>query len=338
MSAAREYVVLMKRGAEYPFFRELRSPLDDHMLRPLDPRCEVVQFSEPLTDDEYRRLALFLNDYPSVPLRAYMSFAFRDLEFLRHFGRVRQVQIDAWMVENLDGLNYLTGELEFLALGATKRTLSLSVLNRFRGLKQLAIEGHRKNIEVVAKLEQLEQLTLRSVSVHDLTFLTPLRRLWWIAIRLGGIRDLGALPEIGALKYVELWMIRALEDLSPLSEIGTLQYLFLQDLSRVAALPRMEKLQRLRRVHLQKLKMLRDLRPLASAKALEDLLVAQAPQLGVEDFRPLFGHPSLKRAWIALGDSAPFGARTKTSAQVEQSLGLAPIMDFKPRSTEYDWR
>src|SRR5258706_11673313 len=75
----------VKRGADYPFFREVRSPFDDYMLRPLDPRCRVVQFSRPLTDDEYPRLALFLDDYPSIPLRAYGSFAFRDLEFLRHF-------------------------------------------------------------------------------------------------------------------------------------------------------------------------------------------------------------------------------------------------------------
>ena len=58
-----------------PWRREVASPLTDEMLRPLDPRCEVVQFREPLSDADYQTLADWLRDYPTVTLRAYWKIA-----------------------------------------------------------------------------------------------------------------------------------------------------------------------------------------------------------------------------------------------------------------------
>ena len=324
-----------------PSILEVRSPFAAKTLGTLDPRCRVVQFSEPLSDSDYQKLAAFLQQYPGVSLRAYGSFEFRDLEFLSYFGEVRKVQIDAWKVESFDGLGYLSEQLEFLGLGNTKKTLSLAVLKRFQHLKELYLEGHRKDIAVVGTLLHLEQLTLRSVRMPDIRFLEPLQKLWWLALKLGGIRDLTALPRIGRLKYLELWMIRALEDLSPIADVGTLQYLFLQDLRRVTHLPDMAGLRSLRRVHLQNLKGLTDLRALLSAPSLEELLVLESPQLKVDDFRGLVGHPTLKRGFIALGKSAPFGRHTKASAEVEEMLGLerlASFSQFKPGPDVYDWR
>src|SRR5215207_8085439 len=69
---------------DYPFHRQVASPLTDRMLRPLDPRCRVVQLSSPLTEVEYSKLAAFLAAYPDTPLRVY-GHGVRDLEFLKFF-------------------------------------------------------------------------------------------------------------------------------------------------------------------------------------------------------------------------------------------------------------
>ena len=49
----------------YPYLRDVGSPLTREMLRPLDPRCETVQFQSLLTDDDFERLAEFLHKYPT---------------------------------------------------------------------------------------------------------------------------------------------------------------------------------------------------------------------------------------------------------------------------------
>jgi hypothetical protein len=53
---------------DYPFIREVHSPISEKQLRPLDPRCEVVQFSSPLTESDLIKLSRFLVSYRDVPL------------------------------------------------------------------------------------------------------------------------------------------------------------------------------------------------------------------------------------------------------------------------------
>ncbi|MET7672978.1 hypothetical protein [Micromonospora luteifusca] len=50
---------------------EVRSPVDVSQLRAGLGAANVVQFSEPLTEAEYRSLAALLAEHPTVPLRVY---------------------------------------------------------------------------------------------------------------------------------------------------------------------------------------------------------------------------------------------------------------------------
>ena len=73
----------MKPGEEYPYLRDVGSPLTAEQLRPLDARCRCVQFSKPLASHEYPAFAEFLRAYPQVPLRMYGHYSLTpDLEFL----------------------------------------------------------------------------------------------------------------------------------------------------------------------------------------------------------------------------------------------------------------
>jgi len=286
-----------------PQIRELRSPLTPDQLRPLDPRCRVVQFSRPLAAHEYPKVSSFLLAYPAVPLRIYGHDGMEtDLEFLREFPRLRQFQVNVYNLMSFDGLRHLPPTLTYLGLGQTKsKRHSMSILSRFKALTELFIEGHAKDFEAVGTLKQLRTVTLRSITLPGLDVLTGLPELRSLDIKLGGTNNLARLPELTKLQYLELWMIRGLTNLDPVASLGNLQYLFLQALKNVTALPSFRTLGRLRRVHLETMKGLRDLRPVADAPALEELLVVDMPRLSPEAFRPFVGHPRLKSAGIGLG-------------------------------------
>ena len=114
---------------DYPFLREVRSPITDQQLRPLDPRCRVVQFSSTLVDSDFRKLSRFIEAYPAVSLRIYGHEGIpTDLEFLRHFPFLKGFQADRFDLTSLAGLEYLPTSLLFLGLGATQRRFSLKVL------------------------------------------------------------------------------------------------------------------------------------------------------------------------------------------------------------------
>ena len=288
---------------DYPLIRELKSPVAGEQLRPLDARCRVVQFSGPLSNSDLKRVAEFMHDYPNVTFRVYGHYSEGcDLEFLKYFGFLRRFQVDVFDLKSFSGIEYLSSNLEYLGIGQTReKRHSLRFLERFSSLRELSIEGHAKDIDVISQLVTLEALTLRSITLPDLTILKPLGRLLSFDLKLGGTKDLRLLPEIGKLRSLEVWMVKGLRDLTVIPDIHTLQYLFLQALKQVSELPSFRELHSLHRVDLETMKGLTDLRTVADAPALEDLLILDMPHLKPDALRPFVGHPTLKRATVGLG-------------------------------------
>lgn len=305
---------------DYPFIRELRSPVTDDQLRPLDPVCQVVQFCDPLSAEDHRRVAKFMSQNSRVPLRAYghYSNAVPDLSFLEHYPQLTRFSVDIVQLGSLRGIEQLPPKLQSLGLGQTRtKTISLSVISRFSDLKELFVEGHHKDLEAVSSLQSLEKLTLKAITLPDLSLLLPLRRLWWLDLKLGGITDLSLLPQVGRLKYLELVMIKGLFDLSAIGRLASLQCLVLSTLKNVAALPSFKGLDDLRRVTLITMKGLKSIGAVADAPALEELQVVGGSALSPKDFAPLVGHPTLMRVSIGLG-------RDRQNREVTALLGLPP--------------
>ncbi len=314
----------MTGSNDYPFLRQVKSPITDDQLAPLDPRCTVVQFVAPLTETDHIKLAEFLAAYPKVPLRIFGHYSdpLPNLSFLMYYPFITGFQVDVFHLQSTEGVEHLSESLEFFGFGQTKSNISVGFLRRFGRLKGLYLEAHTKNIEAVSTLSHLERLRLRSITLPDLNLLVPLRQLWSLDIKLGGTRDLRLLPQIGGLKYLELWMIKGLQDLSVIAEVTTLENLFLQALKNVTVLPSFRDLHRLRRVTLDTMKGVTDLSPIADAPALEELLVIAANHLKSDDFKPFIGHPRLKAATIGLGS-------TRKNEQVQKLLGLPKCDGFK---------
>lgn len=273
------------------------------MLKPLEPRIRNVQFSSSLTDPELEKVGRLMARYPDVGIRMYGHHSRSDLEWLRFFPKHRNVMIDAYNLETFDGLRHLPDGLTSLTLGQTKKRLSLAGLARFGDLKTLVLERNTKDIDVLSELTMIEDLTLRSIALPDLAVLLPMERLRSLDLKLGGTKDLGLLPEIGSLQYLEIWMVRGFDDLAPVSELRNLRYLFLQALKNVISLPDFSRTARLRRVHLETMKGLSDLAPLAGAPALEQLNLIDMGHLRLEHLEPLKGHPTLASARFGLGSS-----------------------------------
>jgi len=309
----------------YPLIREIKSPVTPEQLRPLDERCRVVQFASPLTDADHIELAKFLKTYPNVPLRIYGHYSkpVSDLGFLCYYNFLKGFQVDVYLLESTDGIEFLPDTLNFFGFGQTKsKKLSLSFLRRFNALKDIYLESHTKDIEVISSLSSLEQLTMRSLTLPDLKLLLPLNNLWSLDIKLGGTKDLQLLPQIGQLKYLELWMIKGLENIESIGEVETLQNLFLEALKNVSKLPSFKKLEKLRRVALCGMKGISDLSPLVEAPALEELCVSDARHLSVEHFKPFIGHSTLKRASIGL-------CSMRKNKEVDEMLGLPKVLNYK---------
>lgn len=282
---------------------DVKSPITEQTLDAIDADLSYVQFSRALTEDDYRLLASRMRSFPQITLRAYGSYdgSITDLDFLRHFPFLRSFQADALYhsLSNIDGLANLPEDVRFIGLGATRKRISLAPLARFTGTTGLALEGQTKDIEVIAEMSQLRGITLRSITLPDLSLLTALENLRALDLKLGGTRNLSLLPELKNLDYIQLWMVRGLSDISPIAELPNLEYLLLQSLGQVTELPAMQGLTGLQRLWIQSMKGLYDLSPIRDASALRQLALLDMGHLQPDALTPLVGHPSLTSLRVA---------------------------------------
>jgi hypothetical protein len=259
-----------------------------------------------------------------VILRVYGGYdgSITDLDFLQYFPTLLAFQADDLYnsLASLDGLNHLPAQLRHLGLGQTRTRLSLAPLARFTALRRLSLEGHTKDLDVLAQLRTLTSLTLRSVTLPDLSLLRPLTQLRALDLKLGATSNLALLPQIGTLQYLELWRVRGLHELNPVAEIPTLEYLFLQALGQVTTLPSLANCTRLTRVHLESLKRVTNLSPLLTAPALTQLTLFDMPQLRPADVAVLSDHPALRQLSVGLG------SRRKND-ELARLLPLPPVAD-----------
>ncbi|CAG9623737.1 leucine-rich repeat domain-containing protein [Sutcliffiella rhizosphaerae] len=221
---------------------------------------------------------------------------------LSYLKKLKELELSIFNLESFDIFTKIPNTLEELVLGETKsKKPNLAVLERFEKLQKLFIVGHKKNIDVISKLENLEELALTSVTTENLDFLLPLKKLCSLTINLGGIHNFSAIEGLGNISYLELFQIRGLSDLSFISTITGLQYLSLQNLPNVNVLPDLSNLSKLKKVALESMKGLKDLSSLENAAALVEFTHWSAMNMNIDDYVPLLQHPSLERVSVGFG-------------------------------------
>lgn len=287
----------------------------------------TLQFSEPVTDKTFELLEKYLfSKRDDVVLRVYGFYvSLCDLSFLKKVPSVKRLYIECdgevknlayitslrflkeldlsvYSLESFDILYEVTGQLEELTLGQTKsKKPNLQILKHFPSLKRLYIEKHTKHIEILSTLTDLEELTLKSISVPDLSFLLPLQNLTILKVHLGGIQDFFAIQHLKQLKFLEFWQVRGLSDLSFISFIPTLQQLVLQSLKIVERLPNFKHSFALRKLSMENMKGLQNIESLKSAPSLIEFTHWSAMKMELKDYIPLLQNPTVEKVTVLFG-------------------------------------
>ena len=310
-----------------------REPVTKREIKAIaaDSRVKFVQTAEPARPDTWRLLnELLLARRPDIQIRLFGCYHDScDLGFVAHLSNVRHFAADClhgpvtglehlerlpssleslsigmWQLTDFGFLESIAPSLRSLSLHATKsKRPSLAPLARFKQLETVYLEGQQKDIEVLSGLAELRDVTLRSISTQGLDYLKPLRKMWSLDLKLGGIRDLSAIAGMEAISYFETWQVSRLSDASVISELPGLQSLFLQSLANVRSLPPLLGLRKLRRVVLMNMKGLHDLTPLELAPSLEEFALIEASGSQPSELEPVLRNPALERALAGFGSA-----------------------------------
>jgi hypothetical protein len=271
-------------------------------FRPLEPECQVIQFDQPLTPAQLQQAADLIGDWLDVQLYVY-GRASRDLDFLRYFSSLRRLHIALYELDDIAGFSHVAPSLEELTFAETKRTFSLRFLATMTCMKNLFLDGHKRDLPVIGDLVGLTRLGLSGITLPDLSVLLPLTALRQLSIFMGSTTNLALLPRVGTLEELFFMRITKLSDLSVLADLAGLKTMRLDWMHNVTALPGLAGLAGLEDVTLDTMKGLTDLSSLAAAPALRRLAITAMPQLTAESFRCLLGHPRLSELWAYTGKS-----------------------------------
>jgi len=262
-------------------------------FRPLEPEIRIVQFGGALTEAELAKAGRLVAERPDVWLRVHLAKS-ADLGFLKHFPGLRHLDLEVFELDSVEGLSHVRDSLQSFHFGKTRKIIPLRWLADLPNLRNLYLCGHKKDIEVLGRLVDLTQLSLRGLTFPDLALLLPLTRLRGLSLHLGGTRDLRMLPVFAELEEINLLRITGLCDLSMLAEVGALKTLTLDWMQNVTRLPSFAPLRQLESVAMETMKGLTSLEPIAAAPALRTLEIINMPHLKAANFACLLGHRSLR--------------------------------------------
>jgi hypothetical protein len=179
-------------------------------------------------------------------------------------------------------------------------------LERFSDFRELVVERHTRDLDVIAGLS----LTLLGVGASVLPNLESLGQLRTLSLAGGTSKGLSHLPQFGKLTSLTLGRLRYLADLSPLAQLSQLKDLRSFWQPKIKRIPSFRHLKSLRTVEFDTLKGLTDLTGLAEAPSLEKITIVGA-RLDPGILKPLASHPKLRRAHIGLGSVQSNDAASK---------------------------
>jgi len=291
-----------------PIIPEHRRIIGDHRrdparygdaFRPLGEECHTVQFNQPLDDTEMAAMGRLFDGRPDVTLYVYGGV--KDLEFLRFFPALRSLQLAVWDIGDISGFRHLSPEFRKLIFPHTKARFSLRFLAQLNGLRDLFLQGHKKDFDVVTTLTNLESLGLHGVELADLKPLQKLGGLKTLRLGFGKIHDLSLLPRFEMLENLRLMRITELADVDVLAEVTSVKSIDLDWLTHVPRLPDLSRLARLEVLRLDTMKGLRDIAGAAAAPLLRKLTAGATPGLTSGSFQAFVGHPALRELYAYVG-------------------------------------
>src|SRR2546423_4914513 len=271
-------------------FIEVHSPVFYEELPSPQSSEGTLQFAEPLTREDFKQLAKYHQQYPSLSLRAYHRAAV-NLEWLTFFPNITKLHIDLFELQDSSGLRHVVPNLMHFGMGETRRRVfSLAQLSQGQRLQSLYLERQSKDIAAISQLASLHEVRLSRISLPNLSVLLPLTQLETLWISLGNLHDISQLPKLLELKKLVIQWVRHLYDIAPISAAERLESLEMRGLATITEFPDLRKLTKLETLLLENFKALTSLKSISAAPALRSLEVWGSPQLNPEDFECLVGH------------------------------------------------
>ncbi|BBI33468.1 leucine-rich repeat domain-containing protein [Cohnella abietis] len=151
------------------------------------------------------------------------------IEALATLKNLHSLHLGIYELENSNilGIDSLYS-LRDLTIFSEKKVLNLQNFKEFSHLQHLHVGGKVKNMDAIGDLEDLNYLSLHSISKLPLTFINRLKRLKHLRILLGGREHLQEIEE-NEIDHLEICRVRGFHDLTNITSFRALTSLVIED-------------------------------------------------------------------------------------------------------------
>lgn len=164
--------------------------------------------------------------------------------------------------------------LHYLHVGETKTSkLNLAHLSKLKKLRILKLTGHKKNIESLASISSLEELTLHSITKQSVEFINKLSNLKSLTFLLGGRDNIHEL-ESNNIEHLDITWVRGFNSLANIGNFKKLKTLALEDLKQLSTLQFDTTFPQLEELKIANCKTLSQLSGLKNLPALKSITIA----------------------------------------------------------------
>lgn len=214
----------------------------------------------------------FYKEYPNIGLRIIWHDQM-NFDFYSRLPAVRNIDISSFHTSDYTPL-LQNKQLIHLGIGETNSTaVDLGFISEFRDLTTLMIDGMKKGLENVSKLEKLERLTFRGVKMNNLDLINNLEKLKQLRLFFGSFKNLDAISNVKSIRTLELCRTRQIPNYDFLKSMENLNSLYLEGMSKMEKLPDLSGLKNLKRIQIENNSRLTDITSLNQLQNLEIFLL-----------------------------------------------------------------
>lgn len=319
--------------------REIASPLQSAMLKPLQNNDRGLQVSSTLSERDLPALDEFFASTPGAWLRVYSRpmQTPQDWTFLTKLSRLRRLWIDVLPEHPFphDLLSQLPLGLESLWLPSSLDAgLHLEGLARYQALQSVALSGRLRTLRPLSLLPGLKQIKLFRVTQVPLASLgdnAPVVALSIESSKKVAMQGLSGLPRLSSLDVFDSTVIGA----SELGEITALKRLALVCVKSDTELPSLAKLHALEALRVATYRPGYRLSSVLSARCLRFLSLDFMGRDCIDDAIPHAGvPPGLRGLYVGnVSDAERHDLESRWGVRIERDyqrlLARAPDLNFQ---------
>ncbi len=247
-----------------------------------EDKLKYIQISKELPDKAYQIVDRILAARPDMTFRIWglISLKHYDISYLHRMPHLKNLIISCHLSSTPDLIDFsllkglplkslgldtydlkdysfikdLSGDIEQLTVCADAKGRNVNFdcrwLLKFKKMKSLFLGSReKKNISCLSEMSSLKDLSIRGITLDDLSFLKDMR-LEKLSIYRNLNYDLSALGEVTTLKEIDLWRVERISNVDFLEKLTSLEKITLESLKHVTALPDLSGLKDLRSIEL----------------------------------------------------------------------------------------